>query len=62
VLIIGGELDPLVPARVARQLFSAAGSPKQLWLVPRAHHADFAQVAGPEYRNRLAGFFDRTLL
>jgi uncharacterized protein len=62
VLIIGGELDPLVPARVARQLFSAAGSPKQLWLVPRAHHTDFAQIAGPEYRDRLTGFFDRTLL
>jgi pimeloyl-ACP methyl ester carboxylesterase len=46
----------------ARQLFSAAGSPKELWLVPRAHHADFAQIAGPEYRNRLAGFFDRALL
>jgi len=62
VLIVGGALDPLVPAFVAEQLFSAAGWPKELWLVPRAHHADFAQIAGPEYRNRLAGFFDRTLL
>jgi dipeptidyl aminopeptidase/acylaminoacyl peptidase len=62
VLIVGGDLDPLVPAFTARQLFSAAGSPKELWLVPRAHHADFAQIAGPEYRNRLAGYFDRTLL
>jgi len=62
VLIVGGDLDPLVPAFMARQLFSAAGSPKELWLVPRAHHADFAQIAGPEYRNRLAGFFERTLL
>jgi len=62
VLIVGGDLDPLVPAFMARQLFSAAGSPKELWLVPRAHHADFAQIAGPEYRNRLAGFFDRALL
>jgi dipeptidyl aminopeptidase/acylaminoacyl peptidase len=62
VLIVGGDLDPLVPAFMARQLYSAAGSPKELWLVPRAHHADFAQIAGPEYRNRLAGFFDRTLL
>jgi dipeptidyl aminopeptidase/acylaminoacyl peptidase len=62
VLIVGGDLDPLVPAFMARQLYSAAGSPKELWLVPRAHHADFAQIAGPEYRNRLAGYFDRTLL
>ncbi|HWS61840.1 MAG TPA: alpha/beta fold hydrolase [Steroidobacteraceae bacterium] len=62
VLIVGGDLDPLVPAFMARQLFSAAGAPKELWLVPRAHHADFAQIAGPEYRNRLAGFFDRALL
>jgi uncharacterized protein len=62
VLIVGGDLDPLVPAFMARQLFSAAGSPKELWLVPRAHHADFAQIAGPEYRNRLTGFFERALL
>lgn len=62
VLIIGGVLDPLVPVFMAQQLFAAAGSPKELWLVPRAHHADFAQIAGPEYRNRLAGFFARTLL
>ena len=62
VLIVAGDLDPLVPAFMARQLYSAAGSPKELWLVPRAHHADFAQIAGPEYRNRLAGFFDRALL
>jgi alpha-beta hydrolase superfamily lysophospholipase len=62
VLIVGGDLDPLVPAFMARQLFSAAGSPKELWLVPRAHHADFAQIAGPEYRNRLTGFFERVLL
>jgi len=62
VLIIGGELDPLAPAFMAQQLFSVAGPPKELWLVPRAHHGDFAQIAGPEYRNRLASFFDRTLL
>ena len=62
VLIVGGVLDPLVPAFMAQQLYSAAGSPKELWLVPRAHHSDFAQIAGPEYRNRLAGYFDRTLL
>jgi uncharacterized protein len=62
VLIVGGVLDPLVPAFMAQQLYSSAGSPKELWLVPGAHHADFAQIAGPEYRNRLAGFFDRALL
>jgi len=62
VLIVGGDLDPLVPAFMARQLFSAAGSPKELWLVPRAHHADFAQIVGPEYRKRLTGFFERALL
>jgi dipeptidyl aminopeptidase/acylaminoacyl peptidase len=62
VLIVGGVLDPLVPAFMAQQLFAAAGSPKELWLVPRAHHADFAQIAGPEYRKRVIGFFDRALL
>jgi dipeptidyl aminopeptidase/acylaminoacyl peptidase len=61
VFIVGGELDTLVPAFMSRQLFDAAGAPKELWLVPRAHHADFAQVVGVEYRKRVTGFFDRTL-
>jgi len=61
VFIVGGEQDPLVPPFMARQLFAAAGDPKELWMVPRAHHADFAQAAGRDYRFRVGDFFHRTL-
>ncbi len=62
VFIIGGDLDALVPSFMARQLYAAAGEPKELWIVPGAHHVDYARVAGAEYRARVVDFFERTLL
>jgi len=62
VFLVEGDLDQAVPPYMARQLFAAAGSPKELWIVPGAHHGDYAIVAPQEYRNRLTGFFRRTLL
>ncbi len=62
VFIIGGELDGLVPRFMADQLYAAAGDPKQLWIVPQAHHVDYAQVAPRDYRLRVIDFFSRTLL
>ena len=62
VFIIGGELDDLVPKFMALQLYRAAGDPKELWIVPGAHHVDYAQVAPADYRSRVAEFFERTLL
>ena len=61
VFIIGGDLDTLVPPFMARQLFAAAGDPKELWMVPRAQHSDFAQAAGRDYRLRVCDYFHRTL-
>ena len=62
VFIIGGELDELVPKSMALQLYAAAGDPKELWVVPRAHHLDYARVAAEDYRTRVTEFFKRTLL
>jgi pimeloyl-ACP methyl ester carboxylesterase len=61
VLIIGGELDPLVPQRMAKLMFAAARDPKELYIVPAAHHADYAQVAPKEYAAHVVDFFRRTL-
>lgn len=61
VFILGGEFDRAVPAYMARQLFAAAGEPKALWIVPRAHHVDYARVAPQEYGARLTEFFQRVL-
>jgi dipeptidyl aminopeptidase/acylaminoacyl peptidase len=60
--IIGGELDTLVPKFMAEQLYAAAGGPKELWIVPGAHHVDYARVAAQAYRAKLVDFFTRTLL
>ena len=62
LLLIGGELDSNVPAYMARQLFAAAGDPKELWIVPGAHHADYGLLAPKEYDARIVDFFTRSLL
>ena len=62
LFIVAGDLDKLVPQSMANQLFAGAGEPKELWIVPRAHHFDFALVADLEYRNRVTDFYRRTLL
>ncbi len=62
VLILGGDRDAAVPEYMARQLFASAGDPKELWIVPGAHHGDYARAAPREYRSRLIDFFRRNLL
>jgi dipeptidyl aminopeptidase/acylaminoacyl peptidase len=62
VFLIAGELDRTVPPYMAQQLFAAAGDPKELWIVPGAHHADYGLVAPKEYDGRIVEFFTRTLL
>jgi dipeptidyl aminopeptidase/acylaminoacyl peptidase len=61
VLIVGGELDPLVPEWMARLMFAAAREPKELYIVPGGHHADYAHVAPREYESRVVDFYRRTL-
>lgn len=62
IFILGGEQDTLVPPYMAHQLFAAAREPKELWIVPGAHHVDYSLVAPDEYRTRVTQFFLRTLL
>jgi dipeptidyl aminopeptidase/acylaminoacyl peptidase len=62
VFILGGTLDNIVPEYMARQLYQAAGDPKELWMVSGARHVDFSRVVPEEYRRRLIDFFGRTLL
>ncbi len=46
VLIMHGERDRLIPAEQGRDLFAAAGDPKQLVIVPVAGHEDVQEVLG----------------
>jgi len=62
VFILGGDRDTLVPKFMTLQLYAAAGTPKELWIVPRAHHADIPRFAPREYRDRVTDFFRHALL
>jgi uncharacterized protein len=58
LLIVGGELDPVVPATMTRSLHAAAREPKQLALLEGARHGDY----DARYFDILVRFFDRALL
>lgn len=60
VLFIHGIADRTVPVEMSRQLFAAAAAPKQLYLVPEADHNNVAQLAGPEYLQRVRQFLEQT--
>jgi dipeptidyl aminopeptidase/acylaminoacyl peptidase len=62
LLIIAQTGDPETPESMTRTLYAAARSPKQLWLMKGSHHGGYAQAAGPEYQQRLRGFFEANLL
>lgn len=40
VLIIHGELDPVVPPHHGERLYAAAREPHQLWILPNGRHID----------------------
>jgi fermentation-respiration switch protein FrsA (DUF1100 family) len=42
LLIVHGEKDHYFPSEHARQLYMAAGEPKELWLIPDMGHAESA--------------------
>lgn len=62
VLVLGGDLDRMVPESMTRSLYLAAREPKELWIVHGAHHGDYVKAAPEEYSVRLIEFFRRTLL
>ncbi|MEE8537470.1 MAG: alpha/beta fold hydrolase [Acidobacteriota bacterium] len=61
VLVIGGTHDRRTPPEQTRQLFAAAPSPKDLWIVPGASHADFHRFAEPEYEAQILNFLNTHL-
>jgi len=61
MLFIAGELDELMPVAEVREVFEAAGHPKELWIVPKAAHGKCEETAPEAYRQRLSAFFERNL-
>jgi len=56
VLIIHGANDEIIPVEMGRRLFTAANSPKDLYIIPGAHHNDTYVAGGLAYFERLRAF------
>jgi dipeptidyl aminopeptidase/acylaminoacyl peptidase len=61
LLLITGDADRDTPVRVVQEIYDAAGSPKEMLVVPGAGHGECAKVASDEYKARLIAFLDRAL-
>lgn len=57
VLLIAGAEDLHTLLAESERLYAAASEPKQLWVVPGAHHEDFYERAPDAYRQRVLDFF-----
>jgi pimeloyl-ACP methyl ester carboxylesterase len=57
LLMIHGVGDTYIKPEMARTLFERAAGSKEFWLVEGAKHNQALQVAGEEYRRRVADFF-----
>jgi hypothetical protein len=56
LLIVHGDQDPYFPPEHARQLYLAAGEPKELWLIPGMGHAETA--SSNDLIDRIAQWLD----
>ncbi len=59
LLIIHGSEDEIIPVSMSRRLFAAAREPKELYIIPGAHHNDTYLVGGPAYFDRLTRFIQQ---
>jgi dipeptidyl aminopeptidase/acylaminoacyl peptidase len=61
LFIIQGALDPFVTVEEARELYAAAGEPKDIWIVPEAGHRQADRHYPREYHQRVLASFDQWL-
>jgi fermentation-respiration switch protein FrsA (DUF1100 family) len=61
MLFFHSEADSLVPVDHARQIYAAAGHPKELVITPEAEHCGSYFADRPGYCRRVAAFFDQSL-
>jgi uncharacterized protein len=60
-LFIAGAKDRHTKLAESRELFAAAGEPKELWVVEEAAHSDVHKVTKEEYERRILDFFEKRL-
>jgi len=56
VLVIHGAYDEIIPVDMGRRVFAAAPEPKELYIIPGAHHNDTYIIGGQAYFERLRDF------
>jgi dipeptidyl aminopeptidase/acylaminoacyl peptidase len=61
LLMIAGGHDEDTPLRAMLRVFARAQSPKQLWVVPEAHHGGVYQARPGEYESRVVSFLDASI-
>jgi fermentation-respiration switch protein FrsA (DUF1100 family) len=59
-LFIHGAADEMIPVAMAEQLYAAAPHPKQLLIVPDAHHTNVATTGGDRYKETIRNFHQLT--
>jgi fermentation-respiration switch protein FrsA (DUF1100 family) len=59
LLVIAAEHDQICDPRLGRELYEAAGEPKEFWLVPGAGHLAILESAGEELEARVLDFLER---
>jgi uncharacterized protein len=61
ILLMHGTLDEIVPVRHAYTLFKAADEPKELWIIPGAHHVEARDQDPDGYFERIERFLSQAL-
>jgi fermentation-respiration switch protein FrsA (DUF1100 family) len=61
IMLTHGVLDEIVPVRHVHTLFQAAEEPKELWVVPDAHHVGARDIDPDLYFQRVESFLKRSL-
>ena len=61
LLFIHGENDSYIPHEQPRELYEAAGEPKEIWMATGSDHAVARLDYPDEYMRRVLAFFDRYL-
>lgn len=61
LFFLAGSADRLTTEAQTRSLYDAAASPKELWLVAGAGHADLLRFDPAGYRNRVLAFLEKHL-
>jgi pimeloyl-ACP methyl ester carboxylesterase len=56
LLLIAGDADQHATLAEMKSIYANATAPKELWIIPGAHHQDFLRYAPAEYERRVVAF------